>query len=60
MNLIDITNWFDGKKTYLAAIFLIAQGLVVDGWQNKDWNQAIVKIQAGLVVFGFRSAINKV
>ena len=57
--LYQLWGWLNGKKTYVAALFMIAQGLLVDGWQNGDWNEAVVKLQAGLAVFGFRHAINK-
>jgi hypothetical protein len=50
-------NFLNGKKSYIAAAAMLIFAVVIQGWQNGDWQGAIKSALESLSVFGIRLAI---
>jgi len=49
-----------GYKTYLVAFAFIVYAIVIEGWQNNNWNSAIEIILTALGFGALRSGIKTV
>ena len=52
-------DWLKNKKTYIIAILIILEAIIVDGVINGDWGTAMQKIMAALGLGALRAGVSK-
>ena len=57
--IATIKNAVDGKKTYIVAIVMFLYAVVIEGWQNHNWQVAIDLVLNASGLGALRSALKK-
>lgn len=50
----------EGKKTYIVMAVMFLYGLVVVGWQQNNWSEAIMVVLNALGLGGLRAGVSKI
>ena len=51
-------GWLEGKKSFLISIATIGYAIIVVGWQNGDWTEAMMIIWGALGFSALRAGIS--